>query len=207
MRLWMIRALEKRPQRNCESPWRCLAWASRSCARNCAGPFLRLRKRRSRGKTLALAVASPGSGRWRCGRQTARFSMNETRLHTSLRAICQDLFDSGASYAVVGGLAVSARTEPRFTRDLDLAVSVADDRRAESLVGFLRARHPRSRLQPRQGSAGRAGQSDAPAQKHNAIGEHERSEILRSHIWLCHRRVRLNVCPDCVKNHSEPEDD
>jgi hypothetical protein len=29
--------------------------------------------------------------------------------------------------AVVGGLAISARTEPRFTRDLDFAVAVAND--------------------------------------------------------------------------------
>lgn len=29
----------------------------------------------------------------------------------------------GADFALVGGIAVSARTEPRFTRDLDLAVA------------------------------------------------------------------------------------
>jgi len=33
--------------------------------------------------------------------------------------------------ALVGGLAVSARTEPRFTRDLDVAVAVPDDAGAE----------------------------------------------------------------------------
>jgi predicted nucleotidyltransferase len=37
----------------------------------------------------------------------------------------------------VGGLAVSARTEPRFTRDLDVAVAVADDAEAEALVQRL----------------------------------------------------------------------
>jgi hypothetical protein len=40
----------------------------------------------------------------------------------------------------VGGLAVSARTEPRLTRDADLAVLVADDRDAEALVRDLQAR-------------------------------------------------------------------
>ena len=45
--------------------------------------------------------------------------------------------DLGASWALVGGLAVSARTEPRFTRDADLAVAVPDDRRAENLVHRL----------------------------------------------------------------------
>ncbi len=40
--------------------------------------------------------------------------------------------------ALVGGLAVSARTEPRFTRDLDFAVSVANDGEAESYVFRMR---------------------------------------------------------------------
>lgn len=37
-------------------------------------------------------------------------------------------------WALVGGIAVSVRTEPRFTRDIDLAVAVDDDRGAEALV-------------------------------------------------------------------------
>jgi predicted nucleotidyltransferase len=39
----------------------------------------------------------------------------------------------------VGGLAVSVRTEPRFTRDLDLAVAVSDDHAAEALIHQLHA--------------------------------------------------------------------
>lgn len=39
----------------------------------------------------------------------------------------------------MGGLAVSARAEPRFTRDADLAVAVANDRAAEDLIHRLRA--------------------------------------------------------------------
>ncbi len=35
---------------------------------------------------------------------------------------------------MIGGLAVSARTEPRFTRDADLAVALHDDDEAEALV-------------------------------------------------------------------------
>jgi hypothetical protein len=35
----------------------------------------------------------------------------------------------------VGGLAVSSRCEPRFTRDLDLAVASPDDAAAEALGG------------------------------------------------------------------------
>ena len=44
---------------------------------------------------------------------------------------------AGVGYALVGGLAVSVRVEPRFTRDVDLAISVADDAAAEALVQRL----------------------------------------------------------------------
>ena len=40
--------------------------------------------------------------------------------------------------AVVGGIAVSVRTDPRFTRDLDFAVAVADDDEASRYVFRLR---------------------------------------------------------------------
>jgi hypothetical protein len=46
----------------------------------------------------------------------------------------------GASFALVGGLAVSARTEPRFTRDVDLAVRVDTDSDAEALIRALLTR-------------------------------------------------------------------
>lgn len=40
--------------------------------------------------------------------------------------------------AIVGGVAVSARTEPRFTRDLDFAVAAATDADAEQCVFTMR---------------------------------------------------------------------
>lgn len=43
----------------------------------------------------------------------------------------------GRSGCLVGGLAVSIRTDPRFTRDVDLAVVVADDASAEELARSL----------------------------------------------------------------------
>ncbi|MGE3073801.1 MAG: nucleotidyl transferase AbiEii/AbiGii toxin family protein [Dehalococcoidia bacterium] len=43
-------------------------------------------------------------------------------------------------FALVGGLAVSVRTEPRFTRDADLAVAVADDEAAEATIRHLLGR-------------------------------------------------------------------
>lgn len=51
-----------------------------------------------------------------------------------------DLVALGASVALIGGLAVAAWGEPRYTRDVDLAVSVASDEDAEQLVHRLRAR-------------------------------------------------------------------
>jgi predicted nucleotidyltransferase len=43
----------------------------------------------------------------------------------------------GYPSCLVGGLAVSARAEPRFTRDIDLAIAVASDQEAERIVGAL----------------------------------------------------------------------
>ena len=61
-----------------------------------------------------------------------------TSLEAALRRIDRDLTEAGFSFALVGGLAVSARTEPRFTRDADLAVAVAGDAEAEDLIRRLR---------------------------------------------------------------------
>jgi hypothetical protein len=63
-----------------------------------------------------------------------------TSLEATLRQIHADLTDAHVSFALVGGLAVSARTEPRFTRDADLAVALADDAEAEALIRKLRER-------------------------------------------------------------------
>jgi ActR/RegA family two-component response regulator len=57
-----------------------------------------------------------------------------------LRRIAADLHALGRRFALVGGLAVSARTEPRLTRDADLVVVVDDDRDAEMLVRALQDR-------------------------------------------------------------------
>jgi hypothetical protein len=54
------------------------------------------------------------------------------RLASALAAAVAGL--SASRFAIVGGIAVSARTQPRFTRDLDLAVAVPDDAAAETIV-------------------------------------------------------------------------
>ncbi|MGH9390684.1 MAG: nucleotidyl transferase AbiEii/AbiGii toxin family protein [Vicinamibacteria bacterium] len=62
-----------------------------------------------------------------------------TPLGKALSRIAGDLAETKASFALVGGLAVSARTEPRFTRDADIAVIVDSDDQAEELVYTLKA--------------------------------------------------------------------
>jgi hypothetical protein len=60
-----------------------------------------------------------------------------SKLIESLRRASSDLHAIGARSALIGGLAVSVRTEPRTTRDADFAVAVVDDRQAEAIVGAL----------------------------------------------------------------------
>jgi hypothetical protein len=62
-----------------------------------------------------------------------------TSLEAALRQIGADLTRADVSFALVGGLAVSARTEPRFTRDVDLAVALGSDAEAEALIHQLGA--------------------------------------------------------------------
>jgi predicted nucleotidyltransferase len=59
------------------------------------------------------------------------------RLEAALRRAAGDLDKSTCPWALVGGFAVSARSEPRFTNDVDMAVMVDDDRAAEELVRSL----------------------------------------------------------------------
>jgi hypothetical protein len=47
------------------------------------------------------------------------------RLREALIRLRTDLLASNASWALIGGLAVSVRAEPRTTRDLDVALSVS----------------------------------------------------------------------------------
>lgn len=66
-------------------------------------------------------------------------STRVTALEAALRDIHARLTEANARFALVGGLAVSARSEPRFTRDADLAIAVTSDAEAETLVRTLRA--------------------------------------------------------------------
>lgn len=62
------------------------------------------------------------------------------RLEQGLLLARAVLGDLGCRAALVGGLAVSARAEPRFTRDIDVAVAVETDSEAEGVVRELMGR-------------------------------------------------------------------
>jgi predicted nucleotidyltransferase len=62
-----------------------------------------------------------------------------SRLEAAALQIAQNLDALGRRGAVIGGVAVSARCEPRFTRDLDLAIAAADDADAEGVIFALQA--------------------------------------------------------------------
>lgn len=59
---------------------------------------------------------------------------------TSAASAAEDLEALGAEVALIGGLAIGARGEPRYTRDVDLAVAVARDEEAELLIHGLTAK-------------------------------------------------------------------
>jgi hypothetical protein len=58
----------------------------------------------------------------------------------ALRSIAAALRVLRRPFAVVGGMAVAVRGEPRFTRDVDVAVAIASDVEIEGLVFELTAR-------------------------------------------------------------------
>jgi hypothetical protein len=64
-------------------------------------------------------------------------SFSVTAIAAAAKAVTAHLTRLGVDYALVGGFAISVRTEPRFTQDLDLVVAVDDDSAAERVVWSL----------------------------------------------------------------------
>lgn len=59
-------------------------------------------------------------------------------LEQYVKIVTQHLRGIGVEFALVGGIAVSLRTIERFTKDVDFAISVKEDREAEAIVESLR---------------------------------------------------------------------
>lgn len=76
-------------------------------------------------------------------------------LTLALRRIAGDLRAAGREWALIGGLAIGARAEPRTTRDVDLAVAVESDAEAEALVFHLQSRGYRTLAAVEQEAVGR----------------------------------------------------
>ena len=76
-------------------------------------------------------------------------------LEDMLRLVTELFARQCQAWALVGGLAVSVRAEPRFTRDVDLAVAVPDDAAAEALVHQLRNAGFRTQAVLEQNTTGR----------------------------------------------------
>jgi len=78
-----------------------------------------------------------------------------SRLQSILHRASRDLAELRYSWALVGGLAVSTRTEPRFTRDVDLAIAVTGDADAERAIAGLQGRGYRVQAVIEQEATGR----------------------------------------------------
>lgn len=78
-----------------------------------------------------------------------------TRLLSVLHRTAEALDGLRQPWALVGGLAVSVRSEPRFTRDIDVAAAVTDDASAEALVSSMVARGFQLRLSLEHEALGR----------------------------------------------------
>jgi hypothetical protein len=81
-------------------------------------------------------------------------------VEAALRRVAADLAKYDRRWALVGGFAVSARAEPRFTRDIDAAVAVADDADGEGLVRLMLAHRYRLLASVEQDETGRLADRD-----------------------------------------------
>jgi hypothetical protein len=63
-----------------------------------------------------------------------------TRLEKALVRLVADLQAGGFRWALVGGIAVTLRSEPRSTRDIDIALAVSGEREASAAALHLRLR-------------------------------------------------------------------
>lgn len=117
--------------------------------------------RRRPGVRRAVAARMP---RRRKPAQTATVALAD-----ALATIVDDLASAGVEFALVGGLAVSARAEPRLTRDVDLAIAAEDDAAAEEVVNGLVSRGYQIRGTVQHIKTGRLATARLASRVHSAL--------------------------------------
>ena len=146
------------------------------------------------------------------------------RLAATLNTAAAALSSLRKSWALVGGLAVSARTEPRFTRDVDMAVVVKDDEEAESLVNTLLGRGCRLIASLEQEATGRLatvrlvfpGEEESGVVvdllfassgiEPEVVAAGETLEVLPGHEWPVARLGHLLALKVLSQNEQRPQD-
>ncbi|WP_437489506.1 hypothetical protein WME75_10840 [Sorangium sp. So ce1014] len=98
-------------------------------------------------------------------------------LQDALGRVVADLEDLNRRLALVRGLAVSVRAEPRFTREVDLAVVVTDDNDAEVLSRELQARGYQVLAVVEQTAQGRPGDGSTPDAEPATTGRGDRPAV------------------------------
>lgn len=79
----------------------------------------------------------------------------KNQLEATLRQALRDLDACGCRWALVGGLPVGARAEPRTTRDVDVAIATSGDAEAEQVVHAMLGSGYRMAMAVEQEAVGR----------------------------------------------------
>jgi len=70
------------------------------------------------------------------------------KINSDFRDLLRDLNAAGVRYLIVGGYAVMAHTEPRYTKDLDLWIEPLESNAQKMLVALARSGAPTTPSQP-----------------------------------------------------------
>ena len=123
-----------------------------------------------------------------------------SRLLDVLRQTARALDERGLAWALVGGLAVSVRAEPRFTRDIDVAIAAPDDAEAERVVAAFQALGFVVRLVLEQQALGRMATVRllAPGQGESGVVVDLLFASTGIEIDVCRAAERLEIVPGLV---------
>lgn len=110
----------------------------------------------------------------------------------SLRELAAFLDEIDVRYALIGGLAVSVHSEPRFTSDVDLVVAVSSDEESESIIYQLVNRGYQTNSVIEQDQSGRL------ATARLQLGDHAVTDVLFASSGVEHEIVDGAVLVEIV---------